>query len=328
MAASDLDRQLADLEPLRRRAARSSAVRIATLSAIAVVTFGLCVAAALAAPVLAGPWLRGSVVLVFILFAAAPALVLIIAVLIGRRVNKALGHAASNHYKEQFAAQVIQPLLDDAMPSGRVRVGEVVDRGVFVRSELFDPPSLYGGTARVDGAIEGRPFTAGAVDAQMVVDRYGTSGQEQAPILTGFFAFVDVPKRAATTVLVVHPDYFSERRSYRRRNLVRGRTDDEEFNREFVVCVHQDERAVPTLSSSHRTTLRDLQQAAGTPLLFAFGPHGIAVAASTGFNQPFEARVIRANDADELRRHARLLTTIVGGLPRLATLPALSPVTA
>ena len=98
----------------------------------------------------------------FILFFAAPALVLIIAVLIGWRVNKALGHAASDHYKEQFAARVIQPLLDDALPADRVRAGEVVDRGVFVRSELFDAPNLYGGTARVDGAIEGRPFTTSA----------------------------------------------------------------------------------------------------------------------------------------------------------------------
>ena len=48
----------------------------------------------------------------------------------------------------------------------------------------------------------------------MVVDRHGGSGQEQAPILIGFFAFVDVPNRAATTVLVVHPDYFSERGCY------------------------------------------------------------------------------------------------------------------
>ena len=294
--------------------------------AIGVVTFVVCLVAAIGAPVLAAPWLRGSVALAFGLFFAAPALVLIIAVLIGSRVNKALGHAASDDYKEQFAALVIQPLLADAMPSATIRCGEAVDRGVFVRSDLFDPPTSYGGTARVDGVIEGRPFTAGAVDARMVTD--GPSGRDRTRILTGFFAAVDAPDHAATTVLVVHPDYFSERFCYRRRDLVRGRTDDEEFNREFVVCVHQDERVVPTLSSAHCTTLRDLQQAAGTPLFFAFGPHGIAVAASTGFSQPFEARVLRANDADELRRDVRLLATIVGSLPRLATLPALPRVTA
>jgi hypothetical protein len=292
--------------------------------AIGVVTFVVCLAAAIAAPVLAAPWLQGSVTLAFILFFAAPALVLIIAVLIGWRVNKAFGHAAADDYKERFAALVIQPLLDNAMPSGTVRCGQFVDRGVFVRSHLFDPPTIYGGTVRVDGAIDGRPFTAGAVDAQMIIDRPGTSGQERTSILTGFFASVDVPDHAATTVLIVHPDYFSERFCYRRRDLVRGRTDDEEFNREFVVCVHQDERAMPTLSSAHCATLRELQQEAGTPLFFAFGPFGIAVAASTGFSQPFEARLVRANDADLLRRDARLLATIVRGLPRLATLPALA----
>jgi hypothetical protein len=59
-------------------------------------------------------------------------------------------------------------------------------------------------------------------------------------------------------------------------------------------------------------------------LFFAFGPHGVAVAASTGFRQPFEARLIGANDADELRREARLLASILRGLPRLAALPALA----
>jgi len=328
---ADLEARVAALDPLRRRARRTTIVRVAVLVVLALLTIVAMVAAPVA--VLAGadaccePMLKTHRWLIAVLFLGSGIAVVAAGVAAGVFAYRVIGNALGDGYRRRFLDEVAAPLLSSAAPGAAVDVGRGLERAELERSALFPEHLVYDTAFRVDGRAAGVAWTAGDVKAwrDVATSAGSTSARTRLTWLHGLYAWVDVPCPVPTPVLVVGESYIDTGiRMARRMDLLRGETGDPAFDAVFQVLVGDKEREVPGLPADLRRALVDLRVQFGADAYFAVTPAGVAIAVPVygrmmqDSRRLLEARLLAANEAGELQREADLLAGVPAAAARIS----------
>jgi hypothetical protein len=330
---TDIEARVAAVDSFRRAALRAATVRVAVTAVLALATLAAMIAVPVAAVMGAAacceavfkprPWL------LIVLFLASGVAVVAAGAALCVSAYRLIGDAFGRRYRRRFRETVVGPLLSWILPGSVVDAERGLARAELEQSALFPPDLNYDTAFRVDGRTADIAWTTGDVKAwQDVPSGPGTdSGTWQLTWLHGFYAWMNVPCPVSAPVFVVGEPYFSVGYGMTRRSdLVRGRTEDPEFDAEFHVCVSDDESSVPALPAELRRLLLDLRAEFGPEAFFALTPSGFAVAVPVygrvlqDSRRLLEPRLLAANDAGELQREAEQIARV----PQAAALLARS----
>jgi hypothetical protein len=250
------------------------------------------------------------------------------------RVFSASGSDADAVYRARFGSELLQPLVQGALPGATLDLGQGIDRAIFDGSGLY---SRRG--ERFDSQVRIREtathVTWQAAPVRSVEVRRGssttgdTSTGQSIVIHDGLFVWIDVTSAPGAPLVVADTATALEAqaKAHALKALV-GRmpelpaTGDAAFDREMRVI--SDAHAIERLTPDLRRALRAAMARVGAPVRIAVGPAGVAlafpgrgrlagVAASAdiettlGFAKP---ETLLANAASALEADARLLAAI------------------